>query len=179
MTGDAYRTFRVSLEVGGYTTPGVPEFFWDPRKGCADVDPDVMTPASTKDIPDAVAVCEPCPFKTRCHEWAVETGQAHGVWGAVAPKERRLEIFARRKQAAAAPKAKPEPAPTRPVRIKPRQDVQLHARIRELYDQDKPDIAIALAVGLHPSTVTSIRTEVLRLPAKFGPGGQRKQVVPA
>lgn len=37
----------------------------------------------------AVAVCEECPVRAECLEFAVETNQAHGTWGGVGERERR------------------------------------------------------------------------------------------
>jgi WhiB family redox-sensing transcriptional regulator len=94
-------SFLAHIRVGSYAQPGVPPFFTDPARGCATVDPDVMFPEAVEEVPDAQRVCRHCPFKTACHEWAVDTAQAYGVWGGITEQERRREIFARREQAAA------------------------------------------------------------------------------
>lgn len=39
----------------------------------------------------AVAVCEGCPFREECREFAVRSGQEFGVWGGSLPSERRVE----------------------------------------------------------------------------------------
>jgi WhiB family redox-sensing transcriptional regulator len=97
--GIAYKAFKSCHRVGTYTTAGVPAFFWDPRRNCADVDPDVMFPerGGGEAVEKAIQVCSGCPFKTRCHEWAVETAQVSGVWGGVNQHQRSREIYARRR----------------------------------------------------------------------------------
>lgn len=96
-----YHAFVGYLRGGSFVTPGVPTFHWDPRRGCADIQPDVMFPQTAEDLPAAQKVCRRCPFKQACHQWAVDTAQPYGVWGGIGEKERRREIFARRKAVAA------------------------------------------------------------------------------
>jgi WhiB family redox-sensing transcriptional regulator len=36
-------------------------------------------------------LCQGCRFQLDCREWAVETGQEHGMWGGLAPDELRAE----------------------------------------------------------------------------------------
>jgi WhiB family transcriptional regulator, redox-sensing transcriptional regulator len=69
---------------------GVPWFHWDPRSACSQlIDPDVMFDVSAGGVERGKKVCRHCPFKTECHEWAVETRQQHGVYGEVAARERK------------------------------------------------------------------------------------------
>jgi WhiB family redox-sensing transcriptional regulator len=39
----------------------------------------------------AKAVCQTCPVQTDCLSYALETGQADGVWGGLTSRERRVE----------------------------------------------------------------------------------------
>ena len=38
----------------------------------------------------AKAVCGGCPVRVRCLEWALEAGEAEGVWGGTTPAERAV-----------------------------------------------------------------------------------------
>ncbi|MDO3399903.1 WhiB family transcriptional regulator [Mycolicibacterium neoaurum] len=37
----------------------------------------------------AKSICRRCPVVLACREYALENGEAHGVWGATTPAERR------------------------------------------------------------------------------------------
>lgn len=53
-------------------------------------DPDAMFPGTNDaDIAYAKSICRRCPAVERCLQWALETGQEHGVWGGLSEKERR------------------------------------------------------------------------------------------
>lgn len=65
---------------------------WRTRAACRDVDPELFHPLSELDLPRidaAKAVCGRCPVADRCLTWAVDTGQAHGVWGGLTAEQRR------------------------------------------------------------------------------------------
>jgi hypothetical protein len=53
----------------------------------------------------------------------------------------------------------------------------LDAEVRRLYDKDRTDLEIAVALDIHPRTVQNSRS-VQGLKAKFGPGGRRKHQEP-
>lgn len=53
-------------------------------------DPDAMFPGSLDhDIEQAKTVCRGCSVIERCLQWALDTGEEHGVWGGLSEKERR------------------------------------------------------------------------------------------
>ena len=61
---------------------------------CRQVDPDLFFPdgrgaAVAIQNEKAKAVCEGCPVKAVCLEWAINTGQSAGVWGGMSEDERR------------------------------------------------------------------------------------------
>lgn len=37
---------------------------------------------------EAIAICEGCPIRERCREYAIESNQLFGVWGGTIPYER-------------------------------------------------------------------------------------------
>lgn len=43
----------------------------------------------------ARAECAACPVREMCLEYAIETGQQHGIWGGLDPEERRKEVLRR------------------------------------------------------------------------------------
>ncbi len=62
---------------------------------CADYDPDLFFPIGSsapavRQRMRAKAVCEQCPVRLDCLDWAVTTQQTHGVWGGLDEQEREL-----------------------------------------------------------------------------------------
>jgi WhiB family redox-sensing transcriptional regulator len=53
-------------------------------------DADLWHPANGNrvDAERAKAICERCPVRQRCLEWALEANERHGVWGGATPLER-------------------------------------------------------------------------------------------
>ncbi|MBQ0867389.1 WhiB family transcriptional regulator [Streptomyces sp. RK75] len=65
-----------------------------PRPACADEDPELFFPIGNTgpallQIEEAQSVCRRCPVLERCASWALETGEAHGVWGGMSEDDRR------------------------------------------------------------------------------------------
>lgn len=75
-----------------------PDFF-DPSSGpqpeCATelvVALDLFFPAGNG-YAEARAICERCPLRWPCGEWAIATGQEFGMWGGLTPEEiKRLRV---------------------------------------------------------------------------------------
>ncbi|MBC3844587.1 WhiB family transcriptional regulator [Streptacidiphilus sp. 4-A2] len=67
---------------------------WRHGAVCAEEDPELFFPMG-KGSPalfqeeEAKAICRRCPVMESCLRWALETGQAHGVWGGLSEDERR------------------------------------------------------------------------------------------
>ncbi|MGW5736653.1 MULTISPECIES: WhiB family transcriptional regulator [Streptomyces] len=66
---------------------------WWRQAACAREDPDLFFPVGTsgpaeEDLMAAKRVCHGCPVLKRCRNWALETGQAAGVWGGLGEDER-------------------------------------------------------------------------------------------
>ena len=67
---------------------------WRSLAACQDTDPDLFFPVGTtgpaiEQIDTAKAVCESCPAKDPCLDFALTTNQDSGVWGATSEEERR------------------------------------------------------------------------------------------
>jgi hypothetical protein len=155
-----------------------PDWFADPRRRCsmARADWEMWTSSDRSVLATAAQLClEECPLVAECRAWAITTGQQHYVFGGLnlaTNKDRKVVEAAKPK----AVKPAPKPAPARPARRLQRNDPDLQAQVMQLWLQDKPDSAIAAALGIHPSTAYDIRKEVLGLPSKFGPQGVRRRV---
>ncbi|MFI2318404.1 hypothetical protein AMK17_37825 [Streptomyces sp. CB00072] len=67
---------------------------WRIAAVCRGEDPDLFFPIGTTgpaiaQAEEAKAVCRTCPVMERCLQWALESGQDHGVWGATDEEDRR------------------------------------------------------------------------------------------
>ncbi|MFJ3600961.1 WhiB family transcriptional regulator [Streptomyces sp. NPDC090126] len=67
---------------------------WRIHAACLDEDPDLFFPIGTTgpaiaQAEGAKAVCRRCPVMEACLDWALESGQDHGVWGGTDENERR------------------------------------------------------------------------------------------
>lgn len=72
---------------------------WLHSAACRDEDPELFFPIGNTgpalvQIEEAKAVCRRCPVREQCLQWALESGQDHGVWGGMGQDDRRR--FARR-----------------------------------------------------------------------------------
>ncbi|MGD9704361.1 MAG: WhiB family transcriptional regulator [Acidimicrobiia bacterium] len=84
------------------------EYGWRQDAICRDTDPDLFFPVGTTghalvQIDRAREVCDQCPVKVDCLEFALETNQDSGIWGGTSEEERRKirrEAVARQKAAA-------------------------------------------------------------------------------
>lgn len=53
-------------------------------------EPDAMFPGTNdEDIDHAKSFCRRCPVADTCLQWALDTGEEHGVWGGLSEGERR------------------------------------------------------------------------------------------
>jgi WhiB family redox-sensing transcriptional regulator len=72
---------------------------WHDQAACRGLDPDMFFPERGDSGAEAKGVCEGCPVRLDCLEWALETNQIAGVWGGLAVDARNRESRARRKRA--------------------------------------------------------------------------------
>ncbi len=77
---------------------------WRHKAVCRDEDPELFFPVgnsgpAVEQVADAKLVCSGCPAQSVCLEWALTTGQNHGIWGGLDGEERRA---LRRRRARAA-----------------------------------------------------------------------------
>ena len=93
----------IVAERGAHCAPGGD---WRHRAACLDEDPDLFFPVGTsgpaaEQTDEAKIVCLICPVRAACLEWALATGQDHGIWGGLDEDERRA-LKGRRTRAARA-----------------------------------------------------------------------------
>lgn len=67
---------------------------WRDDAACRNTDPDVFFPVGTTgeavaENKAAIAVCQRCPVRERCLEFAMATNQRDGVWGGTSEEDRR------------------------------------------------------------------------------------------
>lgn len=73
---------------------------WRQQGRCRGVDPAVFYPVSDEDEAlEAKAICETCPVRGPCLEYALAAREKHGVWGGLTERERRRLLRQRRKSA--------------------------------------------------------------------------------
>lgn len=66
---------------------------WRAKGACLSADPDLFFPIATgalatKQITLARQVCDRCPVRKECFDFAMSSGETHGVWGGTTPEER-------------------------------------------------------------------------------------------
>lgn len=64
----------------------IPPWFVDAE--CLYADPEAFFPHKGQSAQPAVAVCNRCPIRERCLEFAVENEQDIGVWGGMSERQR-------------------------------------------------------------------------------------------
>ncbi len=72
---------------------------WRHQAICREEDPELFFPIGTSgpaavQVEQAKLICRRCPVVVDCLQWALESGQDSGVWGATDELERR--VLARR-----------------------------------------------------------------------------------
>jgi len=85
--------------------PGWDERGWRADAACRGEDPELFFPVGSTgpaldQIAEAKEVCGRCPVQEACLDFALNTGQAYGIWGGLTEDERRS--LRRRRQRAAA-----------------------------------------------------------------------------
>lgn len=69
---------------------------------CRQLSPTVFFPSDGVGVEEARRVCQDCPVKEPCLEYALAERVDHGVWGGTSERERRRILRRRRQDAAAA-----------------------------------------------------------------------------
>ena len=64
------------------------EMDWRKDGLCAQVDPAVMFPAPGESARPGLDLCSKCPVIAECLEFALTSGERHGIWGGKTERER-------------------------------------------------------------------------------------------
>jgi WhiB family transcriptional regulator, redox-sensing transcriptional regulator len=70
---------------------------WRQNAACQGLDPDIFYPPSDEEAVSAKSVCESCPVRQPCLEFALSVREKDGVWGGCTERERRRIIRQRRR----------------------------------------------------------------------------------
>lgn len=69
---------------------------WRKQGKCRGVDPEVFYPVNDGDAAQAKEICDGCPVRQPCLEWALADRERYGVWGGMTERERRRLLRHRR-----------------------------------------------------------------------------------
>jgi WhiB family transcriptional regulator, redox-sensing transcriptional regulator len=69
---------------------------WSGRALCAQTDPHIFFCDGTSETAQAKAICRRCEVRAECLSYALQAGEAFGVWGGHDPDERRRLLRQRR-----------------------------------------------------------------------------------
>lgn len=76
--------------AGLYSTDGEDgELAWQADALCAQTDPEAFFPEKGGSTRDAKRVCNECPVRDACLEYAMENDERFGIWGGLSERERR------------------------------------------------------------------------------------------
>jgi WhiB family redox-sensing transcriptional regulator len=82
-----------------YPPPAELDLSWMDLANCLGCDPDLFFPELGEPSAAAKAVCGGCVVRTECLDFALVTGQKHGIWGGTSERERRRMRRARARAA--------------------------------------------------------------------------------
>ena len=68
---------------------------WMAQGNCADKSPSIFFPSDGVGVEAARRVCDGCPVKDQCLNYALDNRIDHGVWGGTSERERRRILKAR------------------------------------------------------------------------------------
>jgi WhiB family redox-sensing transcriptional regulator len=77
-------------------TGGVMGTEWVTEGKCRDMDSAIFFPSDGIGVQIARRICEDCPVKVPCLEYALADRVDHGVWGGTSERERRRILRSRR-----------------------------------------------------------------------------------
>ena len=73
---------------------------WMAKGRCRDMLPSTFFPSDGVGVDVARQICQECPVRSQCLEYALENRIDHGVWGGASERERRRIARTRRLAAA-------------------------------------------------------------------------------
>jgi WhiB family transcriptional regulator, redox-sensing transcriptional regulator len=66
---------------------------WRAASACLNADPDMFFPvaagtAAGKQTARALRICQGCPVRQQCLDFAMQSGEKDGIWGGTTPEQR-------------------------------------------------------------------------------------------
>ena len=62
---------------------------WGDQAKCLQADPETFFPEKGGSTRDAKAICQGCPVREECLEYALANDERFGIWGGLSERERR------------------------------------------------------------------------------------------
>lgn len=62
---------------------------WSTHAACAGSNPELWFPERGETVQPALDICQTCPVRTECLDYAVRWRIDHGIWGGLASRQRR------------------------------------------------------------------------------------------
>jgi len=62
---------------------------WRDRALCAQVGGDWWFPEANKKAPEAKAICQACPVRAQCLQYALDAGETAGIWAGYSGRQLR------------------------------------------------------------------------------------------
>jgi len=80
------------------------DVYWRREAACTSHDPELFFPIGSagpavRQTERAKQICNECPARIPCLEWALQTGADHGVWGGLSEQDRQSLRRRRRRNA--------------------------------------------------------------------------------
>jgi len=82
------RAGNISLDVPKFLRI-TPAGAWTRQAACLGTDPEMWFVEDDGTYREARLICAACPVRSECLAWALETRTEHGLFGGLAPRERR------------------------------------------------------------------------------------------
>lgn len=62
---------------------------WHDQAACRGMGTTLFFPSRGQITSTALRVCDRCPVRIECREWALANGERHGIWGGLSERQRR------------------------------------------------------------------------------------------
>jgi len=93
---ESFTTDSGDNPLDAHLDPAAAEFTWMRDAKCRGIDPAEFFPSDGLGVDRARRVCDDCPVRAECLEYALEYRIEHGVWGGASERERRRILRRRR-----------------------------------------------------------------------------------
>ncbi|WP_080796220.1 WhiB family transcriptional regulator [Corynebacterium pacaense] len=80
---------RTALEMTLDDLFGAVDQEWQEQALCAQTDPEAFFPEKGGSTREAKRICQACPVRDECLEFALEHDERFGIWGGLSERERR------------------------------------------------------------------------------------------